>query len=294
MSTPVAVKPKRILSNIRPREVSLVDEAANLREFIVVKRKGGTSMGKKTSDILKDKNDPKLIVLKTTAEQKTAIEKSAVDALAAFGKVVETIKGLTGTELKVQETFMTDLESVMKSVEKVGLDLGLFTDESAGDGNIEEDKIFEAFANLTPEKIEKAGKKMSAERLTAFKTAFAALEKILKELDSSEANDQNTTKGGNVSKPEQTGAQGEESEVAKSLKALTEKVDGLVTKNTEISKSLETVTSENTSLKKELEEIKKSAAPSNGGGDEDEDEAKKKEEEQKKNKGKKSVFSGAF
>jgi DNA repair exonuclease SbcCD ATPase subunit len=162
-------KAKRRLTNIRTREVSLVDEAANNRRFIVVKRKGGPDMpGKKNADLLKD-DDSK--VLKLSAEVKetlTSRGNEAIEKIQAVLKKIEEVEVSKDAGDEVPGELIEEFEDVLKALPQFD------------NGDVEPDEDFGI--EKAAEEIKKAGKKISSERLKKISEAASILSSLLKEL----------------------------------------------------------------------------------------------------------------
>lgn len=163
-------KATRRLTNIRVKEVSLVDEGANNRRFIVVKRKGGSDMpGKKNAELLKN-DDAK--ILKLSAEVKetlTARGNEAIEKIQTTLKKVEEIKVSKDAGEEVPGELIEEFEAIAKALPQ-------FSDDD-DDGDIEDFGI-----EKTVEEIKKAGKKISAERLKKITDAASILSSLLEEL----------------------------------------------------------------------------------------------------------------
>lgn len=170
---------KRRLTNIRVKEVSLVDEAANLRRFIVVKRKGGQGMGKKNAELLKDDNTD---VLKVSAEVKETLVNRGNEVIEKMKTLLENVDKIEiakdgGDE--VPGAIIEQFEEVVKAMPQFNSD-----DEEPEDFGLAK----------AAEEIKKAGKKISANRLEKIKDAFSILSGLLEEFQG-DSGGAATTKG---------------------------------------------------------------------------------------------------
>lgn len=167
---------KRRLTNIRVKEVSLVDEAANLRRFIVVKRKGGNGMGKKNAELLKDDDNQ---VEKLSSEVKETLVNRGNEVIEKMKSLLEDVEKIEVAKNggdEVPGTLIEKFEEIAKAMPQF---------------KIEEDSDDFGIAKAADE-IKKAGKKISANRLEKIKDAFSILSGLLEEF-----NDDN---GGGVAK----------------------------------------------------------------------------------------------
>jgi hypothetical protein len=216
-------KAKRRLTNIRVKEVSLVDEAANLRRFIVVKRKGGPEMaGKKNADLLKPDGDA--TVLKLSAEVKETLKTQGTEAVE---KIQEALKKVEEIEVSKEagDEVPGELIEEFDAIAKI-------LPQFAGDEGDEPDEDF-GLAKAA-EEIKKAGKKISSDRLKKISDAASILSKLLEELGeggsaASNANSHGGGKGMATEKTEETKKRSPdvafklaEAEVIKTREALTE------------------------------------------------------------------------
>lgn len=168
-------KAKRRLTNIRTKEVSLVDEAANLRRFIVVKRKG-VPMGKKNAELLKDDDSTVLKISADVKETLTSQGNQVIEKMKEALEKVETIEVCKDAKDDVPGEVIDQFDEVLKSMPK-----------------FDEEEIEDFGISKSAEEIKKAGKKISSSRLQKISAAFTILSGLLEELGHKE-NDSSTTK----------------------------------------------------------------------------------------------------
>ena len=197
-------KPRRRLSNIRPKEVSLVDVAANEREFLLLKRKngGGKPMNDKEmelfdsvvaevkEDFVNKEENNEVEVVKIAAEAKQALlelTRDTVERLMAASQFIEQLPVMgeeesAGMEMNkaLPAEVADELKGIMTSLMKI-LTSGVSTEKN--ETNIEEE-------------VDKAGRKMANAKLTKLKNAVKTLMDLINEVEQG---------GSEVTKSEQTG-----------------------------------------------------------------------------------------
>ncbi len=175
---------KRRLTNIRVKEVSLVDEAANLRRFIVVKRKGGDGMGKKNAELLNGENTE---VQKLSADVKETLVNRGNEVITKMKSILEDVDKIEVTKDAKDEV----PGSLIEKFEEIAKALPQFMSDDEDFGIVK-----------AVEEIKKAGKKISANRLEKIKDAFSILSGLLEEFQgdnsggsATQKNTSNTTTG---------------------------------------------------------------------------------------------------
>lgn len=261
-------KAKRRLTNIRSKEVSFVDDGANEEEYLIVKNKGG---------------DDKL-------------QKKEIDL---FKSQINGIVDNEGTE--------TSSDDITNVGEKLTLVI-----KSIEDGNVDIDHVketVELLKNLIPEEddieedvdTEKAGKKLSKDRLKKLRDMHEVLKAMIEEADE----DTNGGKKGmttSVKKEEKKeenenkkeGKEKEDESKEKGKKDKTVKKDDTDVSNADISKSISdfkvNIDTQFKSISKRLDDIEKdNDSPGRNGADESDDES-----EIKKDKGPVSIFQNVI
>lgn len=153
---------KRRLTNIKTKELSLVDEGANNKQFIIMKRKGQI-MGKKDSELLKGKGEVVLApsVKKSLLEQCVEI----TNKTKAFSEYVEKL----GESEEANDEIP---EEVLKQFDQVADVLPQYEDDDFG-------------ISKAAKEIEKAGKKIASNRLEKMTEAAEILNKLIEELTGS-------------------------------------------------------------------------------------------------------------
>ena len=220
---------KRKLSNIRPREVSLVDSAANGRSFLIVKR--SEDMKKKDKALFKGEGEaegekpeakpegaqpadapkPEAGTAEPPAAEggeegaEAAAEEVAVEKV--FTKLAEdalqTIPVAKALVMEQKTMFMAMADALMgmaMTMDMVRMDLMSFVGSDGKTGFMGEEVIKSVKAvlkkaepNLTEDELtEKAGRKMKGDRMSKLKDAVGVLQSLLKELEG----DANVKKGG--------------------------------------------------------------------------------------------------
>lgn len=214
---PLANTPKmaeRRLDNIRPREVSLVDSAANGRSFLIVKRRDDMKPKPKDESLFKGvvAGDP------TPAATPAAAAPAVVDPPAAavveptpvvkgeFSKLADSVlqnfpvaKALAMEQKDMFMAMSDALVSFAMGMDMIQSDLMAFmgSDGKTGFMGTEVIKSLKVeFPDASDSELtEKAGKKMKKDRLTKLKKLRDEMDSLIKELDD-ESN--NVTKGGTV------------------------------------------------------------------------------------------------
>jgi len=160
-------KATRRLSNIRTREVSLVDEGANLRRYIFIKNKGGTDMGKKNAELL---NVDPVEVSKLSADVKSTLINRGNEVIEKMKTFLEDVNAFDVSEDakdSVPSALIEKFEVVVKAMPQF-----------SGDDEEIEDFGLSKIAS----EIEKAGKKISSSRMNKISEAFNILSGLLDEL----------------------------------------------------------------------------------------------------------------
>jgi len=242
----------RRLTNIRPREVSLVDSAANGREFLIIKRKD--AMARKDKTLFKNAVDDKT----TTATGNTEPPKEEGDPVVdPPKKAADTTT--QQTDVKIQKVFTAQVENDLKdipllkalasdqkdmflamsqalvsmagSMDMIRSDLLSFADSDGLtkfmgepienlDDNVRkcmeglEDGITDSALTALVDIVEKKGNKMKKARLTKLRNIMSNLSTLVTELET-ESNSGSATGGSSVSKD----AQGSESGTNKEEKS---------------------------------------------------------------------------
>jgi len=226
----------RRLDNIRTREVSLVDEGANGKEFLIVKNKG-EGMGKKTEkDKTLFKNDspasqpvaePASTPEGTPAPEATPADPAPAEPVASseiaepevsiekgeFSKsaenVLQEIPVAKALAMPQKEMFLAMSDALMQfsfGMDMIRADLMTFASSDGNTGFMGEEIMKSLKAQFKdgaekdfPVFVEKAGKKMKSARLDKLKGILSSLETLIKELD--ESQDSEVSKGGTMTDP---------------------------------------------------------------------------------------------
>lgn len=161
---------KQRLSNIRTHEVSLVDEAANNEEFLIVKRKGGVGnlkLSKKDVDLFKTTiseiiDDDEVL---DNMDDENLVEKRVVSTPDKVESAIEKLNNIKETFIKMDERGedVVISEDIQKDIQDVTSLL------SGKTGEIE---------------TEKAGKKISGSRIKKLKEMLVTLQLLIDETDS--------------------------------------------------------------------------------------------------------------
>lgn len=207
----------RRLSNIRPREVSLVDSAANGRSFLVVKRSGDMKPKPKDQSILKGASgnggeaNPAAAAQPAVAAQPpaepaatpVAVEKGAFQKMA--DKILESVPVAKALALEQKDMFMAMSDALMSfcmGMDMIAADLMSFMSTDGKTGFMGQEVVKSLKAEFPEaseaELVEKAGKKMKKDRLMKLKELHASLDSLIKELDDEQTGNENVTKGGTV------------------------------------------------------------------------------------------------
>ena len=267
----MAGKARRRLTNIRPREVSIVDEAANERDFITIKNKEGIDVkGKTKQDLLKGKaKDGKTDEVDTKEVEslcenlhngiKKAGRKMAGNRLKKFDAALATLgelfEELTGNQIGSEED-----SDVSKTADKGDTEMAMTEEELK---KKEEDLNKEA-ADL--KKREEAVKKEEESKEEESKEDKSKEEEEKKEEEKKEEEKkEEEKKEEEQSKKQSKEEEKKDEEQSKVLKSVLSKLE-------DISKSQD-------KQGEELEAIKKAATPSNSLEDNGEDDIKKKKDE---------------
>lgn len=228
----------RRLTNIRPREVSLVDAAANGREFLIIKRKD--AMAKKDKNLFKNANSNENAVTDNPAEgaeqagekpaenQKNEGDNSTVDVeiQKVFTSQVENdlkdvplMKALASEQKDMFLAMSQALVSMAGSMDMIRSDLMSFANTDGGTGflgaevekvedNVRkqlegvEDGVSDQTLGLLVDIVEKKGRKMRKTRLEKLKNIMSNLSNLVKELET-ESSSGSANGGARVSKDEQ-------------------------------------------------------------------------------------------
>lgn len=223
----------RRLSNIKPREVSLVDAAANGRNFLVIKR--STQMKKKDQTILKSTTPapeagaaepaaaaatppaaepatpPAAEPAAPAASEPAATEPAATEPEVAvekgvFAKMAEKILGgvpiAKALAMQQKDMFMAMSDALMSvcfTLDMISSDIQSFQMSDGKTGFMGEQVLKglkTEFPQDTEEQlVEKAGKKMKKERLAKLKQVHDEIGTLIKELDNEQVD---VTKGGTM------------------------------------------------------------------------------------------------
>ena len=159
---------KRRLTNIRVKELSIVDEGANNRRFIVVKNKGN-GMGAKKINPFKNDNDDNVVQKMSEKIKKGLIDQSnlSIERIKKAIEEVEKVETSDDAGDDVPEDVIKSFENVLEALPSIEGD-----DEPAEDFGL---------AKVADE-IKKAGKKVSSGRLKKISEAATILTKLLEEL----------------------------------------------------------------------------------------------------------------
>lgn len=305
---------KRRLSNIRPREVSLVDSAANGRQFLIVKRSG--DMKKKDKTLFKGAEGTTEDPSKTKEADPAAApaakegEPAAPEAVVEKGefqlvaeKTLEGIPVVKALAMEQKGMFMAmsdALMSIAMSLDFIRMDLMSFNNSDGKTGFMGEE-VVKALKAENPEAseaelVEKAGRKMKKDRLSKLKGIVGSLESLIKELD-----DEQVQKGGNVDKKNEEKKDQEtqkSTEGAPAATATPEKKEGeaapaaaAASSGLTIEDVQKAVSAAVEPLKKEIETLKNApAAPAGEGAESTEDMATNKSKGGKQE----SIFKGVI
>jgi len=220
----------RRLENIRPREVSLVDQAANGRSFLVVKRR--QQLQSKNASIFKEANQPTETTPASAATETPAVKEAPAQEPAAaaapavtetpaaapavetpvvvekgeFQKIVEGVLGNISVAKSLafaqKDMFAAMSEALLGmaiSMDMIRADLNAFSDSDGKTGFAGIEVMKAALKTEFPEAseaelTEKAGRKMKKDRLMKLKQLHGDLDSLIKELDQ----DTEVSKGGTV------------------------------------------------------------------------------------------------
>lgn len=220
---PLSDKPDeaiRRLDNIRPREVSLVDSAANGRSFLIVKRSGDMKPKPKDAAIMKAADgagteQPAAQPATAPAPQEGAAPAApATEATVAvekgeFSKLSEKVlanmpvaKALAMEQKDMFFAMADALTSFCMGMDMIASDLMAFMGSDGKTGFMGTEVVKSALKQEFPqaseaELVEKAGKKMKKDRLMKLKQLRSDIDSLIKELDDEQSNE-NVTKGGTV------------------------------------------------------------------------------------------------
>ena len=194
-------KATRRLDNIQTREVSLVDAAANGRQFLIVKRAGAQKEADK--NIFKGQTDETQSPPATPAtEELLPVVKGDFGKLA--DKVLEKVKIPVGKSLAMPQKDMffamaDALSSFCMGMDMITSDLMSFVGSDGKTGFMGTEVVKSALAKEFPEAteaelVEKAGKKMKRDRWMKMKKLHDELGNLVSEL--ADENEKDVTKGG--------------------------------------------------------------------------------------------------
>lgn len=229
---------ERRLDNIRPREVSLVDSAANGRSFLIVKRRDDMKPKPKDKSLFKGvvsggkegegEQDPAAAPAADPAQDPAATpaaeggkegEAPAADPAASevpvekgeFTKLAETslssIPVAKALVMEQKDMFMAMSDALMSfamGMDMIRMDLMSFMNSDGKTGFMGTEVVKAALKKEFPEAseselVEKAGKKMKKDRLMKLKELATGLDSLIKELDDEQQKgNENVTKGGTV------------------------------------------------------------------------------------------------
>jgi len=175
-------KAKRELTNIRPREVSHVDEAANEEEFLFVKNKDGSEPNDKEKELFKMLDEATETELNKNTDEVTHVNEVIKEAALktvreGIEKLLQVVKSIES--LEVVEVDEEDIEAV-KSLQ---LPSNVVHEVRVVVTNLVKSIIIKVDKNAPDEVTEKAGRKMSKDKLKKLKEAFSLLENLLKEVE---------------------------------------------------------------------------------------------------------------
>lgn len=189
---------KRRLSNIRPREVSLVDAAANGHKFLIVKRaEDGGAM--KETEIFKDGKAtttpaPGAAPAATPpAPAKPGLFSTELQKFLDKHGTIKISKGLHMESMTMLMAMTDVLQGMGMSMDMIAQDMQAFI-ESGGETTfggqrvmksegIEDDGIPDALMDTMVALIAKKGRKMKGARMEKLKGILQSLEKLVNELD---------------------------------------------------------------------------------------------------------------
>lgn len=221
----------RRLTNIRPREVSLVDAAANGREFLIVKRKD--AMKKKEQELFKSGASSNPPANESTTEgaggdgktEETPVtrqvEKHFVAMVEKDLEGVSVAKALASTQHEMFLAMSHALVQMAASMDMIRADILAFANSDGSTHfmgqpveqlspdirkSIEgfEDGLTDSVFKSLVELVEKKGRKMKKSRLEQFKSLVEGLSDLAKELEGSEQDSAND--GGSSVKKDQQGS----------------------------------------------------------------------------------------
>lgn len=200
---------RRRFVKITAKEVSMVDEGANGREFLVVKAAGNTEDGMggkadKDKGLMKGGADAGELTVSKATDIVKLID-AEVTKCVTLGTTVEVAKNVAPEQFGMFAAMADALDFCMRTMNAVRNDLVLFVQSGGTTGfmgekvvksTTVEDKLAEARDEMT-EKVAKAvaasfavdveahkrGKKMAKSRLAKLKDACMALTDLVKELD---------------------------------------------------------------------------------------------------------------
>ena len=200
-------KAKRRLTNIRTREVSLVDSPANDREFLLIKRKD--AMSKKELLLFKNeaatKESPEITTtpdveekLETTEGVETTIE-TQKSFTAQCSEVLEKVPVSKALAMDSKDMFLAMSDALLVTAGTLDLikkDLEAFVASEGATGfngkSIEKaEGIEDGITDQTAEKlvsiIEKKGRKMKGARMQKLQGILGSLQNLIKELEGDES-----------------------------------------------------------------------------------------------------------
>lgn len=227
---------KRRLSNIRPREVSLVDSPANGREFLLIKRKDAMNLKEKalykneaggnggqpetpttTAPVTPKPVTPPIV---ETKPPETPVAKSFQDQATEVLDGVSVTKALHMESKEMFLAMASALQSMGGAMDLIKTDLQTFIESEGNSGfggkaiaKAEglEDGISDGTFTTLLDVVEKKGRRMKGARLAKLKSLVGGLTQLLSELEGEAP----TTK--TVTPPAKPGEAPEVSEISKAV-----------------------------------------------------------------------------
>jgi len=198
-------KAKRRLTNIRPREVSIVDEAANEEDFIFFKGKEGGQMNRKEAELFDDVVED----INKSTESSDVVDAPADDdvikqvshdvkesVLKAVRETTETLMSIAKS-IDALEVVSVDNDSEEENVDKQRLPGDVITQIKDVAKSLV--KVIAQFGEPISKEapVEKAGRKLSKERLKKLEDVISILSELVQ---GASPQDTSSEKGGsNVS-----------------------------------------------------------------------------------------------
>ena len=201
-------KAVRRLDNIQTREVSLVDNAANGRQFLIVKRAGAQKEADK--NILKGQDDTSQPTSATPAAPAAQSEELLPIVKGDFSKLSEKIlekvpvaKTLAWPQKDMFFAMADALSSFCMGMDMITADIMSFANSDGKTGFMGVEVVKAAIKKENPdmpeaELVEKAGKKMKKDRWMKLKKMQDELAALVNELADENENETDVTKGGTM------------------------------------------------------------------------------------------------